>query len=59
MTRGVPVIFLLLRLALIALVWGCSYLLLPFLVAVIPRLIIATLVALAVGWVSRDIREID
>jgi hypothetical protein len=58
MTRGIKVVFYLL-LALIALVWACSYLAVASAGAVITRLLIASAVALAAWWVIRDIREID
>jgi hypothetical protein len=59
MTRGVPIVYFLLRLALLALVWACTYLAVAFVAGVVTRLLIASVLALTVWWISRDMREID
>jgi hypothetical protein len=58
MTRGVRIVFYLL-LALIALAAVGTHLAEPFVGGVVARLIIASAVALAAWWVSRDIRDMD
>jgi hypothetical protein len=52
-------VFFLRRLALIALVWACAFVALTFFVAVVTRLIIATVVVLTAWWISRQGRAID
>jgi hypothetical protein len=58
MTRGVRIAFYLV-LALVALIWACAYLAVPFVGAVITRLLIAAAAAVAAWWIIRDIRDID
>jgi hypothetical protein len=54
MERGVRIVFYLL-LALIALVAACTHLAVPFVGAVVTRLIVAGAVAVAAWWIIRDI----
>ncbi len=59
MTRAASIVLFLMWLALIALVWACTYLAVPFFVADISRLIIASVVASVVWRIGRDSREFD